>query len=116
MRVYSSKWFLMGIAALSLVAISTPVWAHGEGVRIVPESLTVKAGGSLAVEVEGLVGTDKAHFTLTGLFGEVDLGTFDISKDDFHQVLKIPADTSPGSYRLEVRGGENRAEIVITVN
>lgn len=101
---------------MSLIAISTPAWSHGEGVRIVPEALTVKAGSSLAVDVEGLEGTKTAQFTLTGLFGKVDLGTFPISKDDFHQVVQIPADTSPGSYRLGVRGGDKSAEIVITVN
>lgn len=116
MKVQSVRWLLTGFAALSLIAISTLAWAHGEGVRIVPEALTVKAGSSLAVDVEGLVGTKTAHFTLTGLFGKVDLGTFSISKDDFHQVVEIPADTSPGSYRLEVRGGNKSAEIVITIN
>ncbi len=110
------KWRFVGLAALLLIAISTQAGAHGEAVRIVPETLTVKAGSPLAVDVEGLAGTKTAQFTLTGLFGKVDLGSFPISKDDFHQIIEIPADTSPGSYRLEVQGGDKSAAIVITVN
>lgn len=116
MKYHSNKWYLLGLAALLSLAISVSAWAHGEGVRIVPEALTVKAGSSLGVDVEGLEGTKTAHFTLTGLSGKVDLGTFAISKDDFHQDVEIPADTSPGSYRLEVQGGDKSAKIVITVN
>jgi len=116
MKSYSKRWLLLSLAALLLITIASLAWAHGEGVRIVPKTLIVKAGKPLPVDVEGLEGVDKAHFTLTGLFGKIDLGTFPIAQDDFHQVLDIPADTSPGSYRLEVEGGANRAEIVITVN
>ena len=36
---------------------STWVWAHGEGTKIVPESLNVKAGSQLKVTVNGLVDT-----------------------------------------------------------
>jgi hypothetical protein len=48
--------------------------------------------------------------------GKYELGEFPISGDDFTQVLKIPADAPPGSYRLTVEGGDKSAKVVITIN
>ena len=95
---------------------STVAWSHGEETRIVPESLTVKSGSELKVTVNGLVGTKTAKFLLEGMAGKYELGEFPISSDDFTQVLKIPADIQPGSYRLTVEGGEKSAKVVITIN
>jgi hypothetical protein len=95
---------------------STVVWSHGEETRIVPESLTVKSGSELNVTVNGLVGTKTATFRLEGMAGKYELGEFPISSDDFTQVLKIPADAPPGSYRLTVEGGEKSAKVVLTIN
>lgn len=95
---------------------SAAAWGHGEGTSIVPASLSVKAGSDLEVTVHGLVGTDTATFKLTGISGKYDLGQFPISTDDFTQVLAIPADAQPGSYRLTVEGGGKSAKAVITVN
>jgi hypothetical protein len=55
-------------------------------------------------------------FRLTGMTGKYELGEFPISGDDFTQVLKIPADAPPGSYRLTVEGGDKSAKVVITIN
>jgi len=95
---------------------STSLWAHGEGTNIVPESLNVKAGSQLKVTVNGIVGTKTATFTLTGMFGKFELGEFPIDSDDFSQVLDIPSDIPPGSYRLTVEGGEKSAKVVININ
>ena len=92
------------------------LWAHGSGTTIVPESLSVKAGSELKVTVNGLVDTKTAKFKLTGISGKFDLGEFEITSDDFTQVLKIPADLPPGSYRLTVEGGRKKAKVVINVN
>jgi len=91
-------------------------WSHGEGTQIVPESLTVKAGGKLKVTVNGLEGAKTAIFRLTGMFGKFELGEFKISSDDFDQVLEIPANIPPGSYRLTVEGGDKSAKAVININ
>ena len=91
-------------------------WSHGDETSIIPVSLSAKAGDKLKVEVKGLTGTKTAKFSLTGLTGKVDLGEFSISSDDFTQVLDLPADLSPGSYRLMVEGGEKSAKVVITIN
>jgi hypothetical protein len=114
------------VAASIAFSWSTGVWGHGEGTRIVPASLTVKAGSDLKVTVNGLVGTNTATFRLTGMFGKYELGEFPISSDDFTQVLAIPADFTqvlaipadapPGSYRLTVEGGGKSAKVVISVN
>jgi hypothetical protein len=104
------------LAAFLTIGLTTSAWAHGEGTTIVPVSLTAKAGSELQVKVSGLVGTKTATFRLTGMFGKFELGEFPISSDDFTQVLKIPADAQPGSYRLTVEGGEKSAKVVITVN
>jgi hypothetical protein len=95
---------------------NTMAWSHGEGTSILPASLNAKAGGKLKVEVKGLTGTKTAKFSLTGLSGKVNLGEFSISSDDFTQVLDLPADLPPGSYRLTVEGGEKSAKVVITIN
>lgn len=95
---------------------STTAWSHGEGTSIIPASLTVKSGSELEVKVNGLVGTKTATFRLTGMAGSYDLGEFPITSDDFTQVLQIPADAPPGSYRLTVEGGDKSAKVVITIN
>lgn len=105
------------VAALAItVTWSSAGWSHGEKTSIIPETLSVKAGEKLKVEVKGLEGTKTAAFNITGLAGKIDLGQFPISSDDFTQVLEIPADLSPGSYRLTVEGGGNSAKVIITVN
>jgi hypothetical protein len=117
-----SKIKILGLTPFVLLAVSlvfswsTAVWGHGEGTRITPESLTVRSGSELKVTVNGLVDTQKATFRLTGLSGKYELGEFPISSDDFTQVLKIPADAPPGSYRLTVEGGGKSAKVVITIN
>jgi hypothetical protein len=95
---------------------SAAAWGHGKGTRIVPASLTAKAGSELKVTVNGLVGTKTATFRLMGISGKYDLGKFSISGDDFEQVLQIPADVPPGNYRLTVEGGGKSAKVVITIN
>jgi hypothetical protein len=108
--IYLTLAFILIFSWLSVA------WGHGEGTRIVPESLSVKSGSELKVTVNGLVDTKTAIFHLTGLSGKYKLGEFPISSDDFTQVLKIPADAPPGSYRLTVEGGGKSAKVVITVN
>jgi len=108
--------FFTFIAFCLVYIVSSSAWAHGEGTTIVPESLTVKAGSELKVTVNGLVGAKTATFKLTGIAGKFELGTFPISTDDFSQVLQIPPDISPGSYRLTVEGGDKSAKVVITIN
>jgi hypothetical protein len=104
------------LASFLAIGLTTSTWAHGEGTTIVPVSLTAKAGSELEVKVSGLVGTKTATFRLTGMFGKFELGEYSISSDDFTQVLKIPANAQPGSYRLTVEGGGKSAKVVITVN
>ena len=101
--------------AISLSLINEG-WSHGDETSIIPETLSVKAGGELKVEVKGLVGTKTATFSLTGLAGKFDLGQFPISNDDFTQLLAIPADLPPGSYRLTVEGEGKSAKVIITIN
>lgn len=108
--------FLLIVVLTTSFLWNTTGWSHGDKTSIIPEALSVKAGGKLKVEVKGLVGTKTASFSLTGLSGKVDLGQFPISSDDFTQVLELPADLSPGSYRLTVEGGGNSAKVVITIN
>lgn len=109
---------LMIVAAYALLFMAGIVWAHeeGEGTRIVPKSLSAKAGSELQVTVNGLTDSKTATFQLTGMSGKYDLGTFPIKSDDFTQVLHIPSDVPPGSYRLTVEGGGGNAKIVITIN
>jgi hypothetical protein len=107
---------LLLLAFVVAVSWSTAVWGHGEGMRIVPASLTVKAGSELKVTVNGLVGTKTAEFRLMGIAGKYDLGKFSINSDDFEQVLQIPSDVPPGNYRLTVEGGGKSAKVVITIN
>ena len=94
----------------------TAAWSHGEGIQIVPETLSVRSGAKLQVTVNGLENTKTATFSLTGLAGKYDLGEFSISSDDFVQELQIPSDLPAGSYRLTVEGGGNTAKVVITIN
>jgi hypothetical protein len=107
---------LILLAFVVAVSWSTAVWGHGEGTRIVPASLTVKAGSELKVTVNGLVGAKMATFLLSGICGKHELGKFPISSDDFTQVVQIPADVQPGSFRLTVEGGGKSAKVVITIN
>ncbi len=108
--------FLIVVAlSMSFVWITTG-WSHGDETSIVPASLSAKAGEKLKVEVKGLTGTKTATFSLTGLSGTADLGQFPISSDDFTQVLDLPSDLPPGSYRLTVEGGGKSAKVVITIN
>jgi hypothetical protein len=104
------------VAICAIFFITGIAWGHGDGIRIVPNSLTAKAGSELKVTVNGLVGSKAATFRLTGMFGKYDLGTFPINSDDFTQVVQIPSDVPPGSYRLTVEGGGKNAKVVITVN
>ncbi len=116
----TKKTFYLMLAAFIVFCLvfSWPasLWAHGEETKIVPESLTVKAGSKLTVTVNGLVGAKTASFKLTGMTGKFELGKFPITSDDFTQVLPIPADLPPGSYRLTVEGGGKSAKVVINVN
>jgi hypothetical protein len=98
------------------LAVSTPAWSHGDKIQIIPETIHTKSGATLLVKVNGLVDTKTAIFSLTGLSGKYDLGQFDISADDFSQILQIPEDLPAGTYRLTVEGGGNSAKIVITIN
>ncbi len=104
------------LALIAALSWSTAAWGHGEGTRIVPAYLTAKAGSELKVTVNGLEGTKTATFQLMGISGKYDLGKFSISSDDFEQVLQIPADVPPGTYRLTVEGGGKSAKVVITIN
>ena len=114
------KLFHFTLVALVTVSLafswSSVALGHGEETRIIPASLTVKSGSELKVTVNGLVDTKTAIFQLTGLAGKYALGEFQISSDDFTQVLQIPADIPPGSYRLTVEGGGKTAKVVITIN
>jgi len=118
--MYNKKIFHITLIVFFVTGLiffgSTLLWAHGSGTTIVPESLSVKAGSELKVTVNGLVDTKSAKFKLTGISGKFDLGEFEITSDDFTQVLKIPADLPPGSYRLTVEGGKKKAKVVINVN
>ena len=98
------------------LGVSTSAWSHGDKIQIIPETILTKSGATLPVKVSGLVGTKTAIFSLMGLSGKYNLGQFDISSDDFSQVLQIPEDLHAGSYRLTVEGGGNSAKIVITIN
>ena len=114
-RIYF-KSALPAFMIISLVLTwSTVVWSHGEGTTIVPKSLNVKPGSELEVTVNGLMGAKTATFHLTGMSGKYELGKFPISSDDFTQVLKIPAELPPGSYRLTVEGGGKSAKVVISI-
>jgi len=104
------------VAICAAFFITGIAWGHGDATRIVPKSLTAKAGSELEVTVNGLVGSKTATFRLTGMFDKYDLGTFPIKSDDFTQVLQIPSNVLPGSYRLTVEGGGKNAKVVITVN
>jgi hypothetical protein len=116
-KIDKFKWVLSVFPIISLILLAyTTAWSHGEGTSIIPASLTVKSGSELEVKVNGLVGTKTATFRLTGMTGKYELGEFQISSDDFTQVLKIPADAAPGNYRLTVEGGDKSAKVVITVN
>ena len=108
--------FLIIVALSISFAWNTTGWSHGDKTSIVPATLSAEAGEKLKVEVKGLAGTKTAIFSLTGLSGKVDLGRFPISSDDFTQVLELPADLPPGSYRLSVDGGGKNAKVVITIN
>ncbi len=108
--------FLIIVALSISFAWNTTGWSHGDKTSIVPATLSARAGGKLTVEVKGLVGTKTATFSLTGLSGKVDLGQFPVSSDDFTQVLELPADLPPGSYRLTVEGGGKSAKVVLTIN
>jgi hypothetical protein len=108
--------FLTLIAFIATFGWNTAGWSHGDKIQIVPEKLNVRSGDNLQVKVMGLMGTKTATFNLTGLSGKYDLGQFDISSDDFTQVIEIPADLPAGSYRLTVEGGGNSAKVVITIN
>jgi hypothetical protein len=112
----NQRIFLIVVALSISFVWNTTGWSHGDETSIVPASLSAKAGGKLKVEVKGLTGTKTASFSLTGLSGKVDLGQFPISSDDFTQILDLPSDLAPGSYRLTVEGGEKSAKVVITIN
>jgi hypothetical protein len=113
--VHMQIFLALIVFAVSL-GFDTAAWSHGDEIQIIPEKLSVKSGENLQVKVMGLIGTKTATFSLTGLSGKYDLGQFEISRDDFTQVLQIPADLPPGNYRLTVEGGGNTAKVVITLN
>lgn len=103
------------IALMFTLAVPAMTFAHGGAVSITPESLVLRAGSEVTVEVGGLVETNEATFELKGMFGSIDLGTYKIKSDDFIQVLNIPANVEPGSYSLIVSGGGKSAKVVVTV-
>ncbi len=110
------RLLLIIIGFVMALGVSTSAWGHGDKIQIIPETIHTKSGATLQVKVSGLVGTKTAIFSLTGLSGKYNLGQFDISSDDFTQVLQIPADLPAGSYRLMVEGGGNSAKVVISIN
>ena len=110
-----STFIVIIIVGVALSGVPA-AWSHGVGTQIIPESLTVKVGGKLKVTVNGLMGAKTATFQLTGMFGKFELGEFKINSDDFTQVLEIPADVPPGSYRLTVEGGGKSAKVVVNIN
>ncbi len=110
------RMMLVAVALTITFTWTSTGWSHGDKTSIIPEALSVKAGAKLKVEVKGLADTKTATFTLTGLSGKFDLGHYPIDSDDFSQVLEIPSDLPPGSYRLTVEGGGKSAKVVITIN
>ncbi len=108
--------FLALISFTMTFGLHTATWSHGDKIQIIPEKLNVRSGDKLQVKVMGFMRTKTATFNLTGHSGKYDLGKFDISSDDFTQVLEIPADLPAGSYRLTVEGGGKSAKVVISIN
>jgi hypothetical protein len=115
MHIYR-RLIIVAVALTITFTWNSTGWSHGDETSIIPEALSVKAGAKLKVEVKGLADTKSATFTLTGLSGKFDLGQYPINSDDFSQVLEIPSDLPPGSYRLTVEGGGKSAKVVITIN
>ena len=113
---YYRQFFAIAMVSIVAIGMNSTAWSHGDKIQIVPETMTAQSGGTLQVKINGLVGAQKATFSLTGLSGQYDLGEFSIKSDDFTQVLQIPADLPAGSYRLTVEGGGNSAKVVITIN
>jgi len=112
-----NKVILLALFAFAMIfGWHTAAWSHGDKIQIIPEKLNVRSGDKLQVKVMGLMGTKTATFNLTGLSGKYGLGQFDISSDDFTQVLEIPADLPAGNYRLTVEGGGKSAKVVISIN
>lgn len=103
------------VALMFALVVPALAVAHGGDVSITPESLVLRAGSEVQVEVGGLVDTDEATFELKGMFGSTSLGTYKINSDDFTQVLNIPDNVEPGSYSLIVSGGGKSAKVVVTV-
>lgn len=116
MKKTHKRMLLSSLVLAISFSLATAAWGHGDKIQIVPEKLSVRSGDTLQVQVNGLVDTKTATFSLTGLSGKYDLGEFPISSDDFTQTLKLPADLPAGSYRLTVEGGGNSAKVVITIN
>lgn len=107
----------MALVILTIMfGMHAATWSHGDKIQVIPEKLNVRSGDNLQVKVMGLMGAETATFSLTGLSGKYNLGQFEISTDDFTQVIQIPSDLPAGSYRLTVEGGGNSAKVVITIN
>ena len=107
----------LGLFLVLIIALTLPLvaGAHGGETSIIPESLVLKAGSEVKVEVGGLVGADEVTFELQGMFGATPLGSYKIKSDDFTQTLSIPDSVEPGSYSLTVSGGGKSAKVVVTV-
>lgn len=118
--MYNVKCFKF-VLSICLIFTLTLAWSpvalgDSKDTSIKLDSPNVKPGSDLKVKVHGLVGTKTANFQLLGMTGIYDLGEFKVNSADFTQVLKIPSDVPPGSYRLNVKGGKKSAKVAITIN
>jgi len=109
------RLLLIMLSLVLVLGTAATAMSHGEETAIVPEKLVVSAGDELKVTVEGLEDAKVAVFTLKGMFGDIDIGSFPIDSDDFSQVIMIPEKIEPGSYSLVVTGGENSAKVILTI-
>ncbi len=110
------KWwiFALGMAAVSSWLLPGTIRAHGEPV-ITVSPVSVPAGGEVLVTGTEMEEGELFAITLEGITLSVPLGEAPVAGEGFEVTLTIPADTPPGSYRVQAAAGEETAVADITI-
>jgi hypothetical protein len=88
------------IIVLSLLAIATAAWAHEKGI-LRPTTRTLTAGDSLGLAGEKFTKQSRLSVALVGIGGRIALATVRTdSAGSFGIRVMVPANASPGAYRL----------------
>ncbi len=96
----------LGLSLLGLALNPPSSLAHGGGPMMRLSQSQMPPGGMMVVEAQGFKGAKSVEVVLKGTRGDIPLGNYKVSGEDFSLNISLPADLRPGPYELIIRSGD----------